>query len=60
MILKNALRDWPGTTTPLVLAVRDQDATILDAHKPIPQDLSKIDSFYTRWSNLLGQPQLTF
>lgn len=42
-----------GATTPLVLVVRSRDGKILDAHKPIPQDLSKRDTFYTRWIETL-------
>jgi hypothetical protein len=43
-----------GATTPLVLVVRSRDGKILDAHKPIPQDLSKRDTFYTRWLEMLA------
>lgn len=44
-----------GATTPLVLVVRSRDGKIIDAHKPIPQDLSKRDTFYTRWIDTLAE-----
>lgn len=44
----------PKATTPLVLVVRNRDARILDAHKPIPEDLSRRDAFYARWTQVLG------
>lgn len=44
-----------GATTPLVVVVRSEDGKILDAHKPIPQDLSKRDTFYTRWSEAFAE-----
>ena len=50
----NALAYIPGATSPLVLVVRSLDGRILDAHKPIPQDLSKRDAFYARWGAALG------
>ena len=50
---QNAIAHLPGAHTPLVLAVRAGDGRILDAHKPIPEDLSKRDAFYARWRALL-------
>lgn len=47
------LERLPGATTPLVLVVRAADHRILDAHKPIPEDLSKRDAFYARWNEIL-------
>jgi hypothetical protein len=52
--VKNALAGWPAATPPLVLVVRTRDGRILDAHKPIPEDLSKRDAFYARWTAVLG------
>jgi len=46
----NPLPMLPGATTPLVLVVRSQDGRILDAHKPIPQNLTRRDAFYARWT----------
>lgn len=44
----------PNATTPLVLVVRTADGKILDAHKPIPENLSRRDAFYERWRAALG------
>lgn len=44
----------PEATTPLVLIIRTRDGKILDAHKPIPDDLTKRDAFYMRWAAALG------
>jgi len=52
MTVKDAISRIPPATTPLVLVVRAQDGKILDAHKPIPQDLTKRDTFYARWAAL--------
>lgn len=52
--IRNVLRELPDATTPLVLVIRSRDGRILEAHKPIPQDLSKRDAFYVRWSGTLG------
>lgn len=54
MSIKNVLAEFPEATTPLVLVVRSRDGKILDAHKPIPEDLAKRDAFYTRWIATLG------
>lgn len=50
----DALAHLPGAHTPLVLVVRVGDRRILDAHKPIPEYLSKRNAFYARWLRLLG------
>lgn len=50
----NALARVRRATTPLVLVVRSRDGRILDAHKPIPENLRRRDAFYARWSSLLG------
>lgn len=47
--IENAISWVPPATTPLILVVRARDGKILDAHKPIPEDLTKRDAFYTRW-----------
>ncbi len=52
--VKNALAQFPEASTPLVLVIRSRDGKILDAHKPIPEDLTKRDAFYARWSAALG------
>jgi hypothetical protein len=52
--VKNLLPQVPHATTPLVLVIRSRDGKILDAHKPIPQDLTKRDAFYSRWTAALG------
>lgn len=52
--VRNALSHLPGATTPLVLVLRSRDGKILDAHKPIPEDLTKRDAFYARWAAALG------
>jgi hypothetical protein len=52
--VRNLLAQVPGATTPLVLVVRSRDGKILDAHKPVPEDLMKRDAFYSRWSAALG------
>lgn len=44
-----------GASTPLVLVVRSRDGKILDAHKPIPQNLTRRDTFYTRWLQALAE-----
>jgi hypothetical protein len=54
MSVQNTLPYLPGATTPLVLVFRSRDGKILDAHKPIPEDLTKRDAFYVRWSAMLG------
>lgn len=54
MSVKNALSQLPEATTPLVLVLRSRDGRILDAHKPIPEDLTKRDAFYARWTAALG------
>jgi len=54
MSVRNALLQLPGATTPLVLVIRSRDGKILDAHKPIPEDLTKRDAFYARWAAALG------
>ena len=54
MSIKNALAQLPEATTPLVLVLRSRDGRILDAHKPIPEDLTKRDAFYARWAAALG------
>lgn len=54
MSVRNVLPQVPAATTPLVLVIRSRDGKILDAHKPIPQDLTKRDAFYARWSAALG------
>lgn len=51
---QEVLSGIPGASTPLVLVVRARDLRILDAHKPIPEDLSKRDAFYERWNATLG------
>jgi hypothetical protein len=51
--VQNALSRLPGATTPLVLVVRTRDRRIVDAYKPIPQDLTKRDAFYARWAAAL-------
>lgn len=43
-----------AASTPLVLVVRVRDGRILDAHKPLPENLSKRDAFYARWNAVLG------
>lgn len=43
----------PKATTPLVLVVRKLDGRLLDAHKPIPENLSRRDAFYERWKAAL-------
>jgi hypothetical protein len=52
--VRNVLSQLRGATTPLVLVVRARDGRILDAHKPIPEDLLKRDAFYARWTAALG------
>lgn len=52
--VKNALAQLPEASTPLVLVIRSRDGKILDAHKPIPEDLTKRDAFYARWNAALG------
>lgn len=52
--VQDALPALPGATTPLVLVVRSRDGRILDAHKPIPEDLTRRDAFYARWAAILG------
>jgi hypothetical protein len=52
--VRNALSQLPDATTPLVLVIRSRDGKILDAHKPIPEDLTKRDAFYARWAAALG------
>lgn len=52
--VENALAGLPEATTPLVLVVRSRDRKILDAHKPLPQNLAKRDAFYARWAALIG------
>jgi hypothetical protein len=47
--IENVMTDLPKATTPLVLVVRTTDGRILDAHKPIPENLSRRDAFYERW-----------
>ncbi len=54
MSVKNAIAQLPEATTPLVLVLRSRDGKILDAHKPIPENLIKRDAFYTRWTAALG------
>ena len=54
MSVRNALSQLPDATTPLVLVIRSRDGKILDAHKPIPEDLTKRDAFYARWAAALG------
>lgn len=54
MTVKNALAQFPEVTTPVVLVFRSRDGKILDAHKPIPENLLKRDAFYTRWIATLG------
>lgn len=54
MSVKDALSQLPGATAPLVLVIRTRDGRILDAHKPIPEDLTKRDAFYARWASSLG------
>ena len=54
MSVRDALSQLPGATTPLVLVIRSRDGKILDAHKPIPEDLTKRDAFYARWAAALG------
>ncbi len=53
MAVRNVLSHLPATT-PVVLVIRSRDGKILDAHKPIPEDLMKRDAFYARWSATLG------
>ncbi len=52
--IMEVLSQIPDATTPLVLVVRARDKKILDAHKPIPEDLTRRDAFYTRWEATLG------
>jgi hypothetical protein len=52
--VQDALAHLPGATTPIVLVIRSRDGRILDAHKPIPEDHSRRDAFYSRWSAVLG------
>lgn len=47
--IENVMTYLPMATTPLVLVVRTTDGKILDAHKPIPENLSRRDAFYERW-----------
>lgn len=47
--VRNLIDELPGASTPLVLVVDSQTGAILEAHKPIPGDLSKRDAFYERW-----------
>lgn len=54
MSVRNPLAELPDATTPLVLVIRSRDGKILDAHKPIPEDLTKRDAFYARWAAALG------
>lgn len=54
MSVRNLLPQVPGATTPLVLVVRSKDGKILDAHKPVPEDLMRRDAFYSRWTAALG------
>lgn len=51
----NPLPLLPGATTPLVLVVRSSDGRILDSHKPMPENLTRRDAFYSRWNALLFQ-----
>lgn len=48
--IENVLEGEARATTPLVLVVRSRDGRILDAHKPIPENLAKRDTFYKRWA----------
>ncbi|NJL27732.1 MAG: hypothetical protein HC897_07470 [Thermoanaerobaculia bacterium] len=51
--VRNVLPYLPGATTPLVLVVRSHDGMIVDAHKPIPEDLLRSEAFYARWAGVL-------
>ena len=48
VIVQNVLLQLREATTPLVIVVRSEDGKIIDAHKPIPEDLVKRDAFYAR------------
>ncbi len=52
--IQNVLPMVSQATTPVVLVIRARDGRILDAHKPIPQDLTRRDRFYSRWQSFLG------
>lgn len=51
--IENVMTLLPKATTPVVLVVRTSDGRILDAHKPIPENLSRRDAFYERWRTIL-------
>lgn len=51
--IEDVMTHVPKATTPLVLVVRISDGRILDAHKPIPENLSRRDAFYERWRAIL-------
>lgn len=56
LTVENPLPALPtDASTPLVLVVRARDGVILDAHKPIPEDLTRRDAFYSRWRALLTE-----
>ena len=52
--VSNVVAQVPEASTPLVLVIRNGDGRILDAYKPIVQDLTKRDAFYARWFAALG------
>lgn len=52
--VENVVQHVPEATTPLVLVIRSGDGRILDAYKPIVEDLTKRDAFYARWFAALG------
>lgn len=54
IIVENVVPYVPKATTPLVLVIRSGDGRILDAYKPIVEDLTKRDAFYARWFAALG------
>lgn len=45
--IEDLISHLPDVTTPLVLVLRSAVGRILDAHKPIPENLSRRDA---RWS----------
>ncbi len=50
--VRNVLAQLPEATTPVVLVIHSRNGTILDAHKPIAEDLAKRKAFYARWTEL--------
>lgn len=55
MLVKNVLLQLPRASTPIVLVVQSRDGKVIDAHKPIPEDLIRRDAFYARLTAYLGQ-----